>query len=204
MIFFVYVQCEIGVFYWIALCFCQLRSRTLRKMQGIGGRKQSWCRRLRVERGRLAWSARKPSRGAQVVSIQSAGSFQQLALWLSRIKRLSYRWMLVSCQSWCAGTLTGLANLESQKPLRLCQLHQRQWQARRNWDYCCSIDLSVRVTYHRHWSHSLQVFCQLPQISEGPRTWHHSKRRLKGSSEASKACQKNQRKRNRCLIFVVC
>ena len=181
MIFYVYVQCEIGVFYWIALCFCHLRSKTLRKMQGIGGRKQSWCRRLRVERGRLAWSARKPSRGAQEENTRFVRSSQRLVLWLSRIRRLIYRWMLVSCQSWFAGTLIGLANLESQKPSRSCQLHQRQWQARKSWDYCCSIDLSVQVAYHQHWSHSLQVCCQLPQTFEGLRTWRHSERRLKGS-----------------------
>ena len=204
MIFYVYVQCEIGVFYWIALCFCLLRSTTLRKMQGIGGRKQSWCRRLMVEREGLAWSARKPSRGAQGVSIQSVRSFQPLVLWLSRIRRLLYRWMLVSCQSWFAEILTGLADLESQKPLRPCQLLQKQWQAQRNWDCCCSIDLSVRVAYHRRWSHSRRDDCQLLQTSGGLHTWHHSKRHLKGFSEASKACQKIQQRRNRCLIFVVC
>ena len=204
MIFYVYVQSEIGVFYWIALCFCHLRSRMLRKTQGTGERKQSWCGRLMVGRGRPAWLAQKPSRGAQEVSIQSVRSFRRLILWLSKIRRLLYRWMLVSCQSWFAEILTGLANLESQKPSRPCQLHQRQWQAQRNWDCCCSIDLSVRVAYHRRWSHSRRDGCQLLQTSGGLRTWHHSKRRLKGFSEASKACQKIQQRRNRCLIFAVC
>ena len=177
MIFFVYVQCEIGVFYWIVLCFCQLRSRKLRKTQGREVRKQSWYRRLMVERGRLAWSAQVPSRGAQEASIQSEQSFQRLVLWLSRIKRSLYRWMPVSCQSWFAEILTSLADLESQKPLRPCQLHQIQLQAQRSWDCCCSIGLSVQGAYHQHWSHSHQVCCQLSQISEDPRTSRHSKRR---------------------------
>ena len=181
MIFFVYVQCEIGVFYWMVLCFCQLRSRRLRKTQGREERKQSWYRRLMVERGRLAWSAQEPSRGAQEVSIQSEQSFQQPVLWLSRIERLFYRWMLVSCQSWFANILIDLAELENQKPLRPCQLHQKQWQARRSWDCCCSVDLSVQVAYHQHWSHSHRVCCQLPQISEDPRISRHSERHWKGS-----------------------